>query len=603
MQPHTERDANSDGRSVEPGDSILAMCCERTGVRLPHEGSPIRRIYSRVRNSLRERSQLPLGANVATRNLYLAFLRHYNAGGIFLLPSPRAEGALRKELGWLHQQGKLRSPAQVVSMDEICRVASRNRLRWFEPRSIDAGLLDIRQAYSTRPFPITWTHHTVSYREMLGGVFLPLLVSDTLPCDSIVCSSRAARAAISNVLEMIASRLPLHGQLYKGRFDVVPFGVDTDEFRPLDQRTCRRILRLPLDATILLFLGRISASDKTDLLPLAMAVSEVKKKLKNQHLLLVIAGKSRENHAEYLKEELRERGLADCIRFIPHLAESENRYLYCAADVFVSPSDNIQETFGLVVLEAMACGVPQVVSDWNGYRDLVVEGETGFLIPTMWAECDDSIIRKGLMYPGEWVLDHFQLGQSACVDIRLLSQALFELARNRELRRRMSIASRRRAEVLFNWRNTVRQYEELWTELSGIASRLPDIHKFHKSYRFPGYFRCFQGYATIEINEDTLLTSEKFCMAGSDNIVLPYRKLFSMFDPFAEWNLSEIRGIFKQSQKSIRVGDVLDLAANSGGRSEVLRQLMWLLKYGYIRAIRDVNTMQHSPVAVHSMVE
>ena len=54
-----------------------------------------------------------------------------------------------------------------------------------------------------------------------------------------------------------------------------------------------------------------------------------------------------------------------------------------AADVFISLVDNIQETFGITPLEAMASGLPVVVSDWDGYRHTVRDGEEGFLIPTL----------------------------------------------------------------------------------------------------------------------------------------------------------------------------------------------------------------------------
>src|SRR3546814_3034291 len=55
---------------------------------------------------------------------------------------------------------------------------------------------------------------------------------------------------------------------------------------------------------------------------------------------------------------------------------------WAAADVFVSLSDNIQESFGITPVEAMAAGLPCIVSDWDGYRDTVVDGETGILVPT-----------------------------------------------------------------------------------------------------------------------------------------------------------------------------------------------------------------------------
>ena len=53
-----------------------------------------------------------------------------------------------------------------------------------------------------------------------------------------------------------------------------------------------------------------------------------------------------------------------------------------AADLVVSLVDNIQETFGLVIVEAMASGLPVVATDWDGYRDLVDDGRTGLLVPT-----------------------------------------------------------------------------------------------------------------------------------------------------------------------------------------------------------------------------
>src|SRR4029079_16664641 len=57
--------------------------------------------------------------------------------------------------------------------------------------------------------------------------------------------------------------------------------------------------------------------------------------------------------------------------------------IWSVADIFISFSDNIQETFGLTPIEAMAAGLPCVVTDWNGYRDTVRDGEDGFRIATV----------------------------------------------------------------------------------------------------------------------------------------------------------------------------------------------------------------------------
>jgi D-inositol-3-phosphate glycosyltransferase len=572
------------------------MFCDGTGVRLPHEGAVIWRLLSRLRRSLSERTALNLGALVATRSLYLAFLEHYASGEVFLLPTPGAESGLRKEIDWLRQQGKVHPQTTIIGWRELSQLALQRRLHCFDPRSTRAELLDVRRAYCTKPVPVTWTHHSISYRHCLGETFLPLLLSDSLPCDSIICSSSAARKALSNMLELIASRLPVRDPLYKGRLDLIPFGVKTSEFRPLEQRRCRRIFDLPFDATTFLYFGRISSSDKGDLVPLAMAFAHLRREIKAQRTLLVIAGNPREGQAEDLKRELRDRGLTDSVRFVSHVSEAEKPLLYGAADAFVSPSESIQECFGLVILEAMACGLPQIVSDWNGYRDLVAQGETGFLVPTIWAECDDMIIRNGTMYPTEWQTDHFQLGQSVAVDVRKLSTALLELAKNRELRLRMSAASRARAVALFDWKHIVRRYEELWTELDAIAIGLPDFHGPDKSYRIPGYFQCFQHYSTTNLDEGSWLLWEEFGVARhGDQIVLPYPNLFKGFDPFADWNLPELEAVFKQAQGPIRVAEILNKTSRHGEPAEILRQVMWLLKYGYLRIIPGDQHCDGSP--------
>jgi glycosyltransferase involved in cell wall biosynthesis len=66
-----------------------------------------------------------------------------------------------------------------------------------------------------------------------------------------------------------------------------------------------------------------------------------------------------------------ELGVADRITILRGVSADDKPFLYRAADVFLSPVDNVQEMFGIRPVEAMACGIPQVVADWNGYRDLV----------------------------------------------------------------------------------------------------------------------------------------------------------------------------------------------------------------------------------------
>ena len=141
--------------------------------------------------------------------------------------------------------------------------------------------------------------------------------------------------------------------------------------------------------------------------------------------------------------------------------------------MFVSPSDNIQETFGLAVLEAMASGLPVVASDWDGYRDLVEHGKTGFLVPTAMVAASTSTVTARLLI-GDLDYDHFlaECSQATTVDSRAMAAALEKLLDEPELRRRMGAAGRDRALKLFAWRSVIRSFEELWLSQESERSAL-----------------------------------------------------------------------------------------------------------------------------------
>ena len=83
-----------------------------------------------------------------------------------------------------------------------------------------------------------------------------------------------------------------------------------------------------------------------------------------------------EGYVNILSDLINKLEIEDRVVIISDYDASHIPLYYGMADVFVSPSDNIQETFGLSVIEAMASGLPVIVSDWDGYRDTVVDGVT-----------------------------------------------------------------------------------------------------------------------------------------------------------------------------------------------------------------------------------
>ena len=114
---------------------------------------------------------------------------------------------------------------------------------------------------------------------------------------------------------------------------------------------------------------------------------------------LVLAGGADSEYSEQVVAHAAQLGLGSDLRTFFNLPPACLPSLYAASDVFVSPADSPSESFGLTIVEAMACGRPVVASDWDGYKDTVRHGEDGFRIPTYAPPPGDGLGRGGTMTP------------------------------------------------------------------------------------------------------------------------------------------------------------------------------------------------------------
>ena len=161
------------------------------------------------------------------------------------------------------------------------------------------------------------------------------------------------------------------------RIAVVPCGVNLDLFRPVAKEEARRQLGLRDDDRILLFVGRIEPLKGVDILLGAAAQMEGEPDC----FVLVVGGDSstREGEVAHLRDLASELGIAERVSFLGAVDHERLPLFYSAADVCVVPS--FYESFGLVALEAMACGTPVVASRVGGLAGTVRDSETGYLIP------------------------------------------------------------------------------------------------------------------------------------------------------------------------------------------------------------------------------
>ena len=167
---------------------------------------------------------------------------------------------------------------------------------------------------------------------------------------------------------------------------VIPPGVDTSHFYPIPADEAKCAIGVPEDDRMLLFVGRIEPLKGVDTLIRAIAHMRTTG-ITDQypHYLSIIGGdpdaKAREMNTEMTRLQLlsHELGLQDLVVFLGKRAQSSLPYYYSAADVLIMPSH--YELFGMVALEAMACGTPVVASQVGGLAFLIQDGETGFVVP------------------------------------------------------------------------------------------------------------------------------------------------------------------------------------------------------------------------------
>jgi len=350
--------------------------------------------------------------------------------------------------------------------------------------------------------------HTTCSTSVMDSI-VSYLGSPVQPWDALVCTSQAARAVVTKLLDEQERYLAqsLGAQTFtRPQLPVIPLGVDCASFyfTPQQRQQARARLNISEGDMVVLYAGRLSFHAKAHPLPMYAALQA----LTSKHQVHIV-------HFGVFSNTGLEKGFKDgaqalCPNVTCHWLDGSDDVNHAlawhSADVFCSLADNIQETFGLTPIEAMAAGLPVVVSDWNGYKDTVRHEVDGFRVTTSMPEARSGL---GLAQRHHFGIDNFDYyightSQFVGVDIPQCTSAFDALFSSHELRQKMGQSGQLRAQEVYDWPVVVAQYQLLWLQLGELRkAHIESSELLIEPPARPCPFSLYQSYPSITIGLET----------------------------------------------------------------------------------------------------
>jgi glycosyltransferase involved in cell wall biosynthesis len=440
------------------------------------------------------------------------------------------------------------------------------------------------------------THTTSSAGAM--DALAELITAPVQPWDAVICTSTAVKDNVQRLLQAqvhyLQGRLGI-SKIVLPLLPVIPLGIHTQdfEFTEAQKARARQALGADPNTLVVLYVGRLSFHAKAHPLAMYLALEKAAAAVaaSGKKIVLVECGW----HAnEFIEKAYQEAASQACpsVRVITldgRLA-SARETAWAGADVFCSLSDNIQETFGIVPIEAMAAGLPVVVSDWDGYKDTVRHSVDGFRISTCMPEAGlatDLALRHALdvdtydMYCGHNC-------SLVSVDIEATAQAFVQLFESTELRQRMGQAGKQRAQQLYDWSSIIAQYEALWQEQTQLRLAAQQVDQVTlPPHAWPARmdpFFAFESYPTQTLKPTSVLALVDTSATEALLRVNQYKSLAMV--NFAKLVLpsdAEIVHVLNAAAQGPSSAQALVQGIEPSRQAFVLRSLAWILKLGVLR--------------------
>ena len=459
-----------------------------------------------------------------------------------------------------------------------------------------------RAAFGHTSWSLCGITHTTSSAAAMDAI-TGLIAGPVQTWDSLICTSTAVKDNVQRLLQAQVNYLQERLGITKfvmPLMPVIPLGIHTKdfEFNTQQKQNARSALGADTNTLVVMFMGRLSFHAKAH--PLAMYQAlEIASQKASQHGKKVVLVECGWHANEFIQNAYTEAAQLACpsvkvITLDGRIADNRTT-AWASADIFCSLSDNIQETFGIVPIEAMAAGLPIVVSDWDGYKDTVRHEIDGFRIPTSMPKAgmaNDLALRHALQVDTYDMYCGFTSSLIA-VNIEAAASALGQLFESSELRAQMGAAGRKRAEEVYDWKVVIAQYEGLWTQQHelrrqaqlDIESKKQTISNIWPARIDP--FFSFESYPSSVVQESTQL-----CLvdASKELAIQRAKQYFNLamvsYAKLVLPSLQEIEGVLNQAPENTTVPQPAQdwvKAISEERKALVFRGLSWLIKMGILK--------------------
>ena len=432
----------------------------------------------------------------------------------------------------------------------------------------------IRNWLSETHFIVTGVTHSLANEHFLSWALLAN-ANGVIAADHLICTTPTAKTVLDTALGRLADTQP---EFRSPSTSVIPLGVATQTYVDGPAPDRERFGFHP-DEFVILSLARFNPLFKMDYLPLLNLMQLILADASHP-VRLVLAGASDDgSYCELVSEWAERLGLTQHVSFVLDPDDDAKAVLYRTADVFLSLSDNVQETFGLTIIESMAAGLPAVVSDWDGYKSLIEDGVNGFLVPTMTMAPATQWEALMALLPDSDM--HLFNAQTTAVDLNAAARQLLQLSNDPDLTSAMSHAASERADR-YDWSVVCRDYLELWQRL--VSEHARDDSQDPAVTRRSSHLRLLEDFASYPTSQ--LSTEDRFRISPLGEDILARKRQLYLYGQLAEiMDLRTLNGLLGLCAET--GADGLSLAEASAGLdtpdADVARNLMWLYKYGYVR--------------------